>query len=536
MLINSKKSKIDIIIGSTLFAFCLLSFGVFSNIRAEKHSRTNGTQYTSGRIQPQRVVDAHSPSSGFGRVPVAEGLNALYPTELDSVISANMAQYHIPGLTACVVHGGEVVWNNAYGVADVNQGVPVTDSTLFMIASTSKAVVAAALMQLWEGGLFGLDDNINDYLPFAVNNPYFPGVPISFRMLLAHTSSIAYNDGAWLPLVTWGGDSPIPLGQFLQDYLVPGGPRYNVMNFNPYAPGTAGEYSNIAYALLGFLVEQISGQSFEQYCQVNIFAPLAMSETSWFLSELDIDHVAIPTEHNGSVYVPYPHPGLPVYPAGQLRTSSLQLARFLIAIMQNGEIDGVRILNSATVDAMTTVQYPGVTVIPGLEWGLGLFRWDTGNGWMWGHQGGFYGVYTEMYYHKAENFGQIMLSNRGFSDGLVPISWAVYDFARSYEPTSVPYAHLSPPAVVLNPNYPNPFNPSTTVSFSTATRSHVNVTVIDAAGHRVATLVDDILPPGDHRLVWDGRRDGGTMVASGLYLCRVKAGPLSKSIKMILLK
>lgn len=261
-----------------------------------------------------------------------------------------------------------------------------------------------------------------------------------------------------------------------------------------------------------------------------------MNETSWFQSELDIDHVAVPTEYSGGAYVTYPHPGFPVYPASQLRTSSLQLARFQIAMMQNGEIDGVRLLDSATVEMMTTVQYPGVTVIPGLEWGLGLYRWDTGDGWLWGHEGGFYGVYTEMYYSKGKGFGQTVLSNRGFSDGFAPISWAIYDFARSYQTTSVPYPALLPPAIVLNPVYPNPFNPSTTISFSVAARSHVRVTVIDATGQRIAELVDDVLPAGDHRLIWDGRGNGGARVARGVYFCRVEADRTTRETKMIMLK
>lgn len=201
---NQREKAFVFTIGSIVFVIYMLAVGAIANTSADSHSNPDGTLYASGHIQPRRVVNTHSPTSIFGGGPAAGRLNALNPAELDSVISTLMAQYHIPGLAACVVYGGELVWNNAFGIADVNQGVPVTDSTLFMIASTSKTVVAAAVMQLWEDGIFAMDDDINGYLPFSVNNPFFPGVPITFRMLLAHTSSIAYNDGAWLPLVTWG--------------------------------------------------------------------------------------------------------------------------------------------------------------------------------------------------------------------------------------------------------------------------------------------------------------------------------------------
>jgi len=80
-----------------------------------------------------------------------------------------------------------------YGHANIGQDIEPTDSTLFFLASVSKTVVAVALMQLWEDGRFGLDDNINLYLPWSVRHPFFPTTPITFRMLMTHTSSIKDN-------------------------------------------------------------------------------------------------------------------------------------------------------------------------------------------------------------------------------------------------------------------------------------------------------------------------------------------------------
>jgi len=85
-----------------------------------------------------------------------------------------MDTYHIPGMATCVVKDGEIAWTGAYGYADIYQEIEVADTTLFMIASVSKTLTGVALMQLWEEGLFGLDDDINDYLPFDVINPYYP--------------------------------------------------------------------------------------------------------------------------------------------------------------------------------------------------------------------------------------------------------------------------------------------------------------------------------------------------------------------------
>jgi CubicO group peptidase (beta-lactamase class C family) len=361
-----------------------------------------------------------------------EGVGAYDPTSLDSFIVHTMDSLHVPGVAACIVKDEDIIWHGEYGYADVAREIVVTDSTLFLLASISKTFVATALMQLWEDGLFGLDDTVSDYLPFPVKNPLYPNTPITFRMILAHTSSIARNDQFWFPLVTWGHDSPIPLDYFLQNWLLPGGVYYRYTNYKQYPPGAGGEYSNIAFSLAGYLVEQISDQSFEQYCQESVFGPLGMDETSWFLSELDIDHIAVPTGYDGFNYYQYGQFGFPVYPAGQLRTSALQLGRHLIAFMNMGEIDGARVLDSATVEQMSTIQYPNIRVFPEapqIEWGLGWYRIDTGDGYVWGHDGGIYGTATVMYCDLERRIGAIVLTNGDGNDGIGLILGALFTFA-----------------------------------------------------------------------------------------------------------
>jgi CubicO group peptidase (beta-lactamase class C family) len=139
---------------------------------------------------------------------------------LDSFITAKMEQYHFPGLQAVIVKDDQIIWKGAYGYANIAQNRLVTDSTLFYIASVSKTVTATALMQLWEQGLFNLDDDVNDYLPFPVRNPNHPNVPITFRMLLTHTSGIMENNNVLNSSLTWGEDSPIPLDTFLDHITI----------------------------------------------------------------------------------------------------------------------------------------------------------------------------------------------------------------------------------------------------------------------------------------------------------------------------
>ena len=164
-------------------------------------------------------------------------------------------------------------------------------------------------------------------------------------------------------------------------------------------------------ALTAYLLEVISPtyDSFAQYCDDSVFTPLGMDETSWYLADLDTSNLAIPYLWNGSSFVPYDFYSEPWFPSANLRTSTHELARFLIAIMQHGQIDGVRILDSTTVDLMTTVQWPSGQF--GTPWGLYWFHPSVGTHSLWGHDGYFFGVRTVMVFCPQENTGVIVLTN-----------------------------------------------------------------------------------------------------------------------------
>jgi CubicO group peptidase (beta-lactamase class C family) len=234
--------------------------------------------------------------------------------DLDAYILARMESARVPGLSVCVVRQDEVLLSRGYGLANVKKKVPVTPDTLFLLASISKPVAATALMQLCEQGRFGLDDPIGPHLPFAVVNPNHSGVPITFRQLLAHTSSVQDSGNMWSYLGT--GDSPVTLGAYLKKYLKAD------KHYFTYGPGEMYNYSNIGYALCGYLVESLSGQPFGAYCEERLFAPLQMPETSWFLKDLDRSRVAMPHKPSRNGYAPYGHWGCPFYPCCQLRTSA----------------------------------------------------------------------------------------------------------------------------------------------------------------------------------------------------------------------
>ena len=359
------------------------------------------------RPLPDRVRSIDGDSKRYIAGPITlTGTQTSSP--LDSFIVAHMNSVHVPGLSATIVKHGKVVWKGNYGLADIALNKPVTDSTSFMLASISKTITATALMQLCESGRFSLDDSINKYLPFVVRNPNVPGIPITIRMLLTHTSSIQDN---WDMEPYSSGDYPMALGTYLQAYLTPGGQFYNSnKNFYTYAPGATFNYCNVGVALCGYLVEAISGIPFDRYCRDSIFVPLQMTHTAWFLRDLDTTLIARPYTYSSGAYVDNGLYGYPEYPDGQLRTTAVSLSRFLLSHIGYGCLNGVRVLDSSTVRLLRTVQYPAVEPNQGLIW-YRESRDVFGGLEVWGHTGGDYGVTTSMYLSEPDTVGVIVLQN-----------------------------------------------------------------------------------------------------------------------------
>ena len=130
---------------------------------------------------------------------------------IDAFIRERMATYSIAGVAACVVKDDRMVWSNTYGFADLERQIPMNLDWVQNICSISKTFATTALMQLWQQGRFQLDDDVSDYMSFPVRNPSHADVPITFRLLLTHQSSI--RDGEWYGRGYQCGDPTVSLAE-----------------------------------------------------------------------------------------------------------------------------------------------------------------------------------------------------------------------------------------------------------------------------------------------------------------------------------
>lgn len=300
---------------------------------------------------------------------------------LDAYIQDEMNLERFPGVSTVIVKDGKIVWMKSYGLADIENNVPVRDTTAFLLASISKVFVAAAAMQLLENNQLVLDEDINNHLPWVVQIPGFPSSPITFRQLMTHTSSIQDN----YDVMDTYYDSPDPsisLAECMLRYFPATGQDYSADNFLNSAPGTSFEYSNIATALNAYLIQLITGSPFDQYCINEIFQPLCMNKTAWFMADLDSTHVARPYQYSGGNYIPYAHYGFADYPSGQLRSNVVDMANFMIAMMNNGNFGENNFLSSTSINAMLTLQIPGLEPTQGLNWYQEELYHSDGTTWL----------------------------------------------------------------------------------------------------------------------------------------------------------
>ena len=307
---------------------------------------------------------------------------------LEREIQRVLAEAGGPGMACAIAGPGRVRWSDGVGLADVEQHRPFRADTLINVASVSKTVTATAVMQLWEQGRFGLRDDVGKHLPFPLRNPRFPEVAITFEQLLTHRSSIRDN-WAMYDRTYVRGDSPLPLGEWLNAYFTPGGAYWGEGNWHLWPPGTADPpaeprcYSNVGFGVLGYLVELLSQRTFSEFCKDRIFHPLGMRQTGWFLREIDMARHATPYVRASDqmphrdvalfrtasgidvkslprgTLVPLCLYGCADYPDGNLRTSANELVQFVAAYLGQGGGAGRRLLKPETLRLMFSGEHYG---------------------------------------------------------------------------------------------------------------------------------------------------------------------------------
>lgn len=299
----------------------------------------------------------------------------IIPSRLDNIDSTftNLVDSGlIPHAVTLVIHKGDTIHHKAYGWRDIDAKIPCQTSDIFRLASQTKPIIAVALMTLWEKGYFQLDEPIHKYLPEFANPRVLaqynrtkgtytttPATsPITIRQLLTHTSGIS-KSGAHARIAERAG---VPLSVTLEAHTLK-----DVVNKIATLPlaHNPGEQFTYSYntEVIGRLIEVLSGKSIDIFLQEEIFTPLGMTDTHFYLHPEKAHRLVTlytypkggPLQRsNHNTYQNYPTSGTRTYlscAAGLCGTAS-DYARFCLMILNGGELEGKRILGRKTVEMM----------------------------------------------------------------------------------------------------------------------------------------------------------------------------------------
>jgi len=350
-----------------------------------------------------------------------------YKDSLDAKLAQVYSGLKVPGFTALIVNKDSIVYKKNLGYADVINKRPFTEKTIENIGSVSKTFIAVALMKAVELGYFGLETDVNEILPFTITNPFYPEGKITVKHLVTHTSGIIDNDSIYHKSYRFvksegidkrvlmflqergytGGLKDTTLRTFLYNYLSNKGRLYSTKNFYKSKPGERSSYSNIGSALAAYLIEAKAGIPFPDFCKKFIFEPLEMNESKWFLHEVSRQKHAIPYFDTASAF---PFYSLTTYPDGGLRTSALDLSKYVMEMIRSLNAKSI-ILGKQTVDTMFAPRF-STNIMPanfslatrnkGVFWNLYI------DGFI-GHDGDDPGVSTNILFTK--DYGIIFMTN-----------------------------------------------------------------------------------------------------------------------------
>jgi methyl acetate hydrolase len=304
----------------------------------------------------------------------------MVSAHVDEILAAGVARGAVPGVVAVVVDPGGVIHEGAFGERSLGSGIPMTTDTVGAIFSMTKALTAAAAMQLVEQGRLSLDAPASDVCPELADRPVLSGFddsgqpvlrpassPMTLRQLLTHTSGFGYD--------IWNAD-------ISRWHEVTGVPTMGSDGRAALAaplvsdPGTRWHYG-IGLDWAGVMIEVASGTTLGEYMAEHLTGPLGMLDTAFVPSASMLErrsamHIRLPDDSLMPIALPTPERGVFESGGGGLHGTMADYGRFIRMMLADGELDGVRVLAADTVAEMSRNQIGGLRVEPMMSCQPGL--------------------------------------------------------------------------------------------------------------------------------------------------------------------
>jgi len=316
--------------------------------------------------------------------------------DIRSTITAEMDRWGVPGLTIGILSGGEVQ-TGAFGTANANTGIATRPETLFQIGSISKIFTTTLVMTLVEEGKVSLDTPVITYIPALPLADKTARETITLRHLVTHMSGF-YGDR-----FDDQGRGDDALARAVAAFVdLP----------QQTAPGELWTYCNAGFDLAGRVAEVVTGQGFEALMRERVFGPLGMARATYFpdeaiLHSVSVGHLKSTTVDGFEVAKPWPIPRRSG-PAGAISTNVEELLRFARMHLQDGEVEGVRIISAESAQAMRAFETDADAF---RTWGLGWSRREVGGELLVEHNGATNGFTARLTTIPARGFALAILTN-----------------------------------------------------------------------------------------------------------------------------
>ena len=341
---------------------------------------------------------------------------------LDGMMPPQLQRENIAGAAIAVVKDGKLIFAKGYGFSDVEKRTPVTaDNTLFRPGSISKLFTWTSVMQLAEQGKLDLDKDVNEYLDFKIPPAY--GKPITLKNIMTHTAGF---EELARDLFVSDAQHMHSLEQFLKHHV----PE------RIFPPGVVPAYSNYATALAGYIVQRVSGKSFDQYAQDNIFSLLDMQKTTFVQPLPENLKPLMSNGYKKASEKVQPFEFVEAYPAGSVSTTAKDMSNFMIAHLQNGSFADKRILKPETAKQMHSRLYGTDDRLNAMAYG---FYEESRNGRrIIGHGGDTVFFHSDLHLILDENVGFFVSYNSAGQGETSPRTILFEAFLDRYFPLTPP--------------------------------------------------------------------------------------------------
>lgn len=358
------------------------------------------------------------------RANVPEMTNADVSAFLDGIMPLQLAREDIAGAVIVVVKDGKILFAKGYGYANVEKRIPVSpDATLFRPGSISKLFNWTAIMQQVEQGKLDLDRDVNNYLDFKIP-PTFPK-PITLRDIMTHTAG--FEETAQ-ELFVADAAHLTPLGDYVKTHL----PE------RIFPPFTTPAYSNYATTMAGYILQRVSGEPFDDYIDNHIFHPLGMMHCTVRQPLPDALKPLMSEGYRVASQPAKPFEFVEAAPAGSSSVTGTDMARFMIAHLQDGQYEGAQILRPDTARLMHSRQFSNLPDMNGMA--LGFYEESRNGHRIIGHAGDTEYFHSDLHLILDQQVGFFVSYNSAGKGEMSPRDALWHAFLDRYYPYEPPAA------------------------------------------------------------------------------------------------